>query len=107
VKRLALVLPVLFATGVLLAPGPAHSQQAAAPPHTIILQTGTVLDGRGHVLRNTRIVIENGKIARLDSNARGATYDLRGLTVLPPGGLRDEGWCHLPQRRAGKGGPAN
>lgn len=29
------------------------------------------------------MVIENGRIARLDPKAHGATYDLRGLTVLP------------------------
>jgi len=55
-------------------------QSSAAP---VILRASTVLDGRGQVLRDVSIVIENGKIARLDSNGKGASYDLRGLTVLP------------------------
>jgi imidazolonepropionase-like amidohydrolase len=95
VKRLALVpvLAILLVGVVLSAAGRAQQPQtAAAAPRSVILEAGTVLDGRGHVLRNTRIVIENGKIARVDParksrwgapKARGATYDLRGFTVLP------------------------
>ena len=49
---------------------------------TVIAAT-LVLDGRGEVLRNTRIVIEAGKIVALDSAAAPVDYDLRGLTVLP------------------------
>ena len=56
----------------------------------IVIAAGTVLDGQGHVLKDTRIVIEHGKIVRLDPHAEPVTYDLRGLTVLP-------GWidCHV------------
>ena len=42
-----------------------------------------VLDGRGEVLRNTRIVIEADKIVALDPAAAPVDYDLSGLTVLP------------------------
>src|ERR1041385_6200655 len=57
---------------------------AQAPPAgPVVIQADRVLDGRGGVIRDTRIVIEHGKIARLDSKAAGATYDLRGYTVLP------------------------
>jgi imidazolonepropionase-like amidohydrolase len=49
----------------------------------IVIAAGTVLDGRGHVLRNTRIVIEGSKIVAIDSKAGPVDYDLRGLTVLP------------------------
>src|ERR1041384_1389931 len=49
---------------------------------TVIAAT-TVLDGKGHVLHNTRIVVQDGKILRIDPKARPVDYDLRGLTVLP------------------------
>lgn len=42
-----------------------------------------MLDGRGHVFRNNRIVIEGSKIIAIDSGPGPADYDLRGLTVLP------------------------
>jgi imidazolonepropionase-like amidohydrolase len=49
----------------------------------IIIAADTVLDGKGGVLHNTRIVVEGSKIVRIDPRAGPVTYDLRGLTVLP------------------------
>ena len=49
----------------------------------IVIAADTVLDGKGGVLRNTRIVVEGSKIIRIDPNAGPVTHDLRGLTVLP------------------------
>jgi len=49
----------------------------------IVIAAGTVLDGKGGVLRNTRIVIQGSKIVRIDPNAAPVDYDLRALTVLP------------------------
>src|SRR5215470_11314166 len=49
----------------------------------IVIAASTVLDGKGHVLHNTRIVIEGSKIVALDPKAKPVDYDLRGLTVLP------------------------
>ena len=49
----------------------------------IVLWASTILDGRGHVLHDTRIVIQGGKIVRVDAKAEGRGYDLRGLTVMP------------------------
>ena len=49
----------------------------------IVIAASTVLDGKGRVLRNTRIVVEGSKIIRIDPNASPVNYDLRGLTVLP------------------------
>ena len=48
-----------------------------------MLSATTVLDGKGHVLHNTRIVIEGSKIVAIDPKASPVDYDLRGLTVLP------------------------
>jgi imidazolonepropionase-like amidohydrolase len=58
---------------------------AQTPPTNkqIVIAAGAVLDGKGGVLRNTRIVIEGSKIVRIDPNAAPVNYDLRGLTVLP------------------------
>jgi imidazolonepropionase-like amidohydrolase len=66
---------------------PTCAQQRQEP---IVIAASTVLDGRGHVLHDTRIVIENSRIVRIDPKAAPVTYDLRGLTVLP-------GWidCHV------------
>src|SRR2546423_15461998 len=49
----------------------------------IVIATSTVLDGKGKVIHNTRIVIEGSKIVRIDPKAEPVDYDLRGLTVLP------------------------
>src|SRR5438876_5951254 len=42
-----------------------------------------LLDGRGHVLRDSRIVVEGSKIVALDPKASPVDYDLRGMTVMP------------------------
>lgn len=56
----------------------------------IVIAASTVLDGRGRVLRNVRLVIEGSKIVAVESGRKKASelshpidYDLRGLTVLP------------------------
>jgi imidazolonepropionase-like amidohydrolase len=48
-----------------------------------VIAASTVFDGRGRVLRDTRIVIEGARIVALDPKAGPVDYDLRGLTVLP------------------------
>ena len=49
----------------------------------ITIRVGTVLDGKGGVQRNTNIVVQGSKIARLDPKVDVPTYDLRKLTVMP------------------------
>ena len=49
----------------------------------IVIAANTVLDGKGHVLNNTRIVVEGSRIVAIDPKAGPVDYDLRGLTVLP------------------------
>jgi len=73
----------------------------------IVLAASAVLDGKGGVRRDTRIVIEGSKIVALDPNAGPVDYDLRGLTVLP--GWIDAHvhitWSFGPDgRNAGQGG---
>jgi imidazolonepropionase-like amidohydrolase len=49
----------------------------------IVIAASTILDGKGGVLHDTRIVVEGSRIVRIDPNAAPVNYDLRGLTVLP------------------------
>src|SRR5258708_836711 len=54
---------------------------AGAQP--IVLETSTILDGKGGVLRNQRVMIEGSQIKTVGAGPGSATYDLRGLTVMP------------------------
>jgi imidazolonepropionase-like amidohydrolase len=59
----------------------------AAQDKPVVLRASTVLDGRGHVVKDQRITVQAGKIAAIEPKAgvaaSGEVYDLRGLTVLP------------------------
>src|SRR5947207_10365116 len=57
--------------------------QVAAQSKRVVIAADTVLDGKGKVLHNTRIVIEGSKIVAIDPKAGPVDYDLRKLTVLP------------------------
>jgi len=63
----------------------AQVRPGAAQNRPIVLKTDTLLDGKGHLLRDTIIVVQDGKISRIGGVAPpGAiTYDLAGLTVTP------------------------
>jgi imidazolonepropionase-like amidohydrolase len=71
-----LLLLIVFCALVISAKTPQANKQ-------IVIAAGTVLDGKGGVLRDTRIVIEGSKIVRIDPKAEPVNYDLRTLTVLP------------------------
>jgi imidazolonepropionase-like amidohydrolase len=49
----------------------------------IVLQASTVLDGKGGVLKDQRLVINGSRIESIGKAAGEATYDLRGLTLMP------------------------
>ena len=49
----------------------------------IVIAASTILDGKGRVLHDTRIVIEGSKIVAIDPKAGPVDYDLRGLTLMP------------------------
>ncbi|MEJ7810671.1 MAG: amidohydrolase family protein [Gemmatimonadaceae bacterium] len=79
----ALAIPVALA--LLAEPAlPAQTPPAAAP---VTIRASRVLDGRGNVLTDVTVVVENGRIARVDrgvvSGSARPTYDLSGLTLLP------------------------
>ncbi|MGH9480533.1 MAG: hypothetical protein ACRD1L_00425, partial [Terriglobales bacterium] len=54
-----------------------------AQARPLVLEVSTLFDGRGGVTHNTRIVVQDGKIVRVDPKATGDLVDLRGLTVMP------------------------
>ncbi|HYY95862.1 MAG TPA: amidohydrolase family protein [Pyrinomonadaceae bacterium] len=76
---------ILCVAGLLSVCAPAHrtSAQSPAPLKRVVIAVSTLLDGRGRVLRDTRIIVEGSKIVAVDPKAAPVTYDLRGLTVLP------------------------
>ena len=74
------IVSLLFILIVLAQP---TSAQTPTGNKRIVLAASAVLDGKGHVLRDTRIVIEGSKIVAIDPKAGPVDYDLRGLTVLP------------------------
>jgi imidazolonepropionase-like amidohydrolase len=57
--------------------------RSTASPSRIVIAAGAALDGKGHVLHDTRIVVEGSKIVAIDPKAGPVDYDLRGMTVLP------------------------
>src|SRR6266852_6210341 len=81
-----IILCILSILGVCAGAQRISSQAPVQPPardKRIVLATSTVLDGKGRVLHNTRIVVEGSRIVALDPKAAPVDYDLRGLTVLP------------------------
>jgi imidazolonepropionase-like amidohydrolase len=56
---------------------------ASLGAQTVVIQTSTILDGRGGVLKDRQIVIEGSKIRSVAAGKAKAAYDLRGLTVMP------------------------
>jgi imidazolonepropionase-like amidohydrolase len=59
------------------------SSQSLGRNQRVVIAASEVLDGKGAVLHDARIVIEGSKIVALDPKAGPVDYDLRGLTVLP------------------------
>src|SRR5207237_6504634 len=66
----------------LILPVPAGAQERPT-----VIQATTLLDGKGGIMRNVSIVVQGTRITRIDPNGQnanqGATYDLKGLTVMP------------------------
>jgi imidazolonepropionase-like amidohydrolase len=61
----------------------AQLQSSPLPRNRVVIASTILLDGKGHAIHNTRIVIEGSKIAAIDPKAGPIDYDLRGLTLLP------------------------
>src|SRR5260370_1358293 len=54
-----------------------------ASGQAVVIRTSTLLDGKGHVLKNTDLVIEGGRITRMGKAAGKTAIDLTGMTVMP------------------------
>jgi hypothetical protein len=79
-KAAKISLWMLSLLGVCILPPRTLAQTSASK--RVVIAASTVLDGKGQLLRNTRIVIEGSKIVRIDPKATPVDYDLRGLTVI-------------------------
>src|SRR6266404_3609190 len=82
IRRASVVL-CLLAILVICASAQKNPTTIQAQKRRIVIAASGLLDGRGHVLRDTRIVVEGSKIVALDPNSSPVDYDLRGFTVLP------------------------
>ena len=60
-----------------------NTMSAQTSQKRTVIAVGTMFDGKGHIRRNTRIVIEGSKIVAIDPKAAPVNYDLRGLTLMP------------------------
>jgi imidazolonepropionase-like amidohydrolase len=91
--RIAAILLLLAATA-------AHAQE-----RPIVIRAGTLIDGKGRVLRNATVIVEGSRIARVEESSRvqNAAYDFPNLTLLP--GLIDT-HVHL-ETHFGKDGRAS
>src|SRR6185436_2048839 len=57
---------------------------AGAQTGAITIRAAAALDGRGRSIPDAAVVVQGGKIVSVGSGRAGtATYDLRGLTLLP------------------------
>jgi imidazolonepropionase-like amidohydrolase len=78
---------LLATTAIVLAAFLSNAGSSAQEP-TITIRAGSLIDGKGGVSRNVTLVVSGTTIkeiaaAAVPAMAAAATYDLRGLTVLP------------------------
>ena len=65
-----------------LAQTPAMTNSQTAQP--IVIHADRIIDGRGKVITGGSVTVQGTKISKVDGSSGGpATYDLRGLTLLP------------------------
>ena len=79
---------------------------AAALAQPVVIKTTTLIDGKGRVLRNQEITVENGRIVHVGNATHKPNIDLSGLTVTP--GWIDThthpGWYFNKENRLEQGG---
>jgi len=72
VNRLTATLPLLI-LGI----------AASAQESRTVIAVGTLVDGKGRVVRDTRVVVRGRTIEAIDPRASPIDYDLRGATITP------------------------
>ncbi len=83
---LATVCRVVLGLGAVSMPLVAGPARLAAQGEPVTIRAGTLLDGRGGVLRDAVIVVRDGRIETIGSQRGGQVdYDLSAFTVLPGG----------------------
>jgi imidazolonepropionase-like amidohydrolase len=65
---------------LLLAGGAAAAQSTSSH---IVIRAGTLLDGKGGILKNQEIVVDAGRIQSVGPARERPTYDLRTMTLMP------------------------
>jgi imidazolonepropionase-like amidohydrolase len=74
----------LTATAIAIAGLFATVPTASAQTQAVTIRAASVFDGRGRSTPDATVVVEGGRIVRVESGRAAApTYDLRGLTLLP------------------------
>lgn len=71
---------------VAAAPSLAQTPSMTTPPtaRPIVIHADRIIDGRGKVIAGGSVTVVGDKISKVDPSAAGvATYDLKGLTLLP------------------------
>jgi imidazolonepropionase-like amidohydrolase len=62
----------------------AQAQSMSVSSNPIVLRADRIVDGRGNVIPGGSITVVGDRITKVDRSAAGpATYDLKGLTLLP------------------------
>jgi imidazolonepropionase-like amidohydrolase len=62
---------------------PAQSASGEPSDQRLVIAVGTLLDGTGKILRNTRVVLQGAKIAAIDASAAPIDYDFGHFTLMP------------------------
>src|ERR1035437_6654022 len=84
VMRPAKVISCILSIVGVCALAPRIPAQTRASRQRMVIAASVVVDGKGHILHDVRIVIEGSKIVAIGPKVEGPVdYDLRGLTVLP------------------------
>ena len=77
---------LLLPTLLLAASSLAQAQNMTPPTNgaPIVIHADRVLDGKGKIIPGGTVVVQNGKITKVQTAPAGAvTYDLKGMTVMP------------------------
>ncbi len=80
--RSGVALAIAAAATIASAPPQAQPVPSRVEGRTVIA-AGTLLDGRGAVLHDTRVVVEGSTIVAIDPKAGPVDYDLRRATLMP------------------------